>query len=155
MTFQELLFCKGTISRCKKLRFEKRCHLPFKGQHQNFWEILYIVEIDWGGGKVAYLYKRISLFPLKKGNSAVKIDGGKGSRCLSLQDVYLFPDILMSSLIIVITEANLTNWASKTHTTICEHINLLQNSQIIKLRWPSSSASDSENCWSSEAVLAS
>ena len=38
-----------------------------------------------GRGKVAYLYKWISLLPLKKGNSAVKIDRGKGSRLLSLQ----------------------------------------------------------------------
>ena len=77
------------------------CNLA-EGQHQNSREIpyLYIVKID-GGGKFAYLDKRISLFPLRKGNSAVMIDRGGG------QDVYLynvkignFPEMLMSSLIV-------------------------------------------------------
>ncbi len=43
---------------------------------------LYVVKIDGGGGKVAYLYRQISLFPLKRVNSAVKIDGG------GVQDVF-------------------------------------------------------------------
>ncbi len=35
---------------------------------------LYIVKIDGGGGEIVYLYTRISLFQLKKGNLSVKID---------------------------------------------------------------------------------
>ena len=58
-----------------------------------------MVKID-GGDKVAYLYKRISLFPLKKGNSAVKIDGGGGQDvCLYNVKIGIFPEILMLSLI--------------------------------------------------------
>ncbi len=75
----------------------------YNGRHQNFREIPYlyiIVKIDGGRGLNVYLYRWISLFPVKKGNSTVKIDGGGG------QDVYLynvkignFPEILISSLI--------------------------------------------------------
>ena len=46
--------------------------------------IFTFVKIDGGGGKVVYLYKRISLFPFKKRISAVKIDGGGG------QGIYLY-----------------------------------------------------------------
>ncbi len=49
-----------------------------------------------------YLYKRISLFPLKRGNSAVKIDGGGGQKAYlyNVMNVKIgnFPGILMSSL---------------------------------------------------------
>ena len=55
------------------------------GTTSKFWGNSLSVKIDGGGGKDVYLYWRISHFPLKKGNSAVKIDGGRGSRTLSLQ----------------------------------------------------------------------
>ncbi len=56
-------------------RFFLYLHHVSQGQHKN----LYIVKIDGGGGKV-YLYTQISLIPLKRGNSAVEIDGGGGGQ---------------------------------------------------------------------------
>ncbi len=77
--------CKYSLRRCNYEPIIWRIYKIFgkkitKGRHQN-----YIVKIDEDGGKNVYLYKRISLFPLKRGNLAVNIDWGRGSRRLSLQ----------------------------------------------------------------------
>ncbi len=46
---------------------------------------IFTLKLDGVGRKSVYLYKRISPFPLKSENAAVKIDGGRGSQHLSLQ----------------------------------------------------------------------
>ncbi len=71
---------------------EDELHLIFKVLAQ-IGMVKRIVRINSEGGKSVYLYMRSSLFLLKKGNSAIKIEGG--GRRVNTRNL---PEMLKSSL---------------------------------------------------------